>query len=514
VHSVTARAADEQVRSGGARTRDADTRGDGLAPGGAAGAVAAGAVTGVPARRGSPVGSKLAAVVADRIVADVVERGWPVGEVLGSEAVLLRRYGVSRAVFREAVRLVEHQQVARMRRGPGGGLVVTEPSVESVIDAVVVYLCRADARLDDVFDARLILEEMVAELAPSRLEEDDLVALRDLVEREARGEVTDHRVLHQLLAAVTRNPALDLFVEILNRVTVFYVEDRSELAAEVQRAANVAHARIAEAVMAGNEGLARSRMHKHLVAEDDFLRSRRTSRQTLHADYVALTGGGNKGAEVVAEQVLRQVVADGWPVGQLLGSESDLIERYDVSRAVLREAVRLLEYHRIAAMRRGPGGGLFVTEPGVDAVTDSVALLLDRRGMGAASLAEVRAGVELAIVDRVIADLDDEGVARLEEALEVERATPDEAFVDIVGHDMHAVLARLTGNPVLELVTLVLIRLTRLHQLTPSGHRPSEIVEEVTRAHGRIVEAIVARDRDLAHHRMRRHLDALRPYFS
>ena len=206
-------------------------------------------------------------------------------------------------------------------------------------------------------------------------------------------------------------------------------------------------------------------------------------------------------------------MSDGWPVGTLVGSEAELIERYDVSRAVLREAVRLLEHHDIAAMRRGPGGGLFVSEPGLEAVTDAVALLLDRRGIDAAGLGEVRSGVELAIVDRVIAGLDDARTARLAQALEAERTAGDEHFLDVVGHDLHAVLAQLTGNPVLELVTLVLIRLSRFHQLTPAGHPPAAIVEEVTRAHGRIVDAIVRGDRDLARHRMRRHLGALAPYF-
>jgi len=79
--------------------------------------------------------AKLAASVARRILGDVVDRGWPVGQVLGSQAELIERYGVSRAVFREAVRLVENQQVATMRRGPGGGLVVTEPTVDAIIDA-------------------------------------------------------------------------------------------------------------------------------------------------------------------------------------------------------------------------------------------------------------------------------------------------------------------------------------------------------------------------------------------
>src|SRR5580692_5214132 len=111
--------------------------------------------------------STLANGVARKILIDVVEQGWPVGEVLGSEAALMERYGVSRAVFREAVRLVENQQVARMRRGPGGGLVVTEPTVEAIIDAAALYLYRVHTSLDELFEARLILEEMVAELAPS-----------------------------------------------------------------------------------------------------------------------------------------------------------------------------------------------------------------------------------------------------------------------------------------------------------------------------------------------------------
>src|SRR6185503_6345871 len=112
----------------------------------------------------SPDG-KLASRIADRIVDDVIVADWPVGEVLGSEPELLERYGVSRAVFREAVRLVEHQQVAQMRRGPGGGLVVTEPSIEAIIDATLLYLHRVDARLDEVFEARVILEELVVDIA-------------------------------------------------------------------------------------------------------------------------------------------------------------------------------------------------------------------------------------------------------------------------------------------------------------------------------------------------------------
>src|ERR1700759_3581598 len=126
-------------------------------------------------RPGADSKDKLAAKLADRIVEDVIALGWPVGEVLGSEVELGERYEVSRAVFREAVRLLEHQQVARTRRGPGGGLVITEPTTGAVIDAVVLYLHRVDARLDEIFEARIVLEEIACQLAAERIDENDLV---------------------------------------------------------------------------------------------------------------------------------------------------------------------------------------------------------------------------------------------------------------------------------------------------------------------------------------------------
>ena len=47
---------------------------------------------------------------------------------------------------------------------------------DAIIDASVLYLHRVDARLDEVFAARLALEQLVAGLASERLDEADLDA--------------------------------------------------------------------------------------------------------------------------------------------------------------------------------------------------------------------------------------------------------------------------------------------------------------------------------------------------
>jgi DNA-binding FadR family transcriptional regulator len=465
---------------------------------------------GPPARPVGPPKAKRASKVADRIVEDVIAADWPVGQILGSEAELLERYQVSRAVFREAVRLVEHQQVARTRRGPGGGLVITEPTVDAVIDAVVLYLYRVEARLDELFEARIVLEDIAAALAPARLDEQDLARLRAFSD-DAKAQLRpDPRALHGLVAAISRNPAVELFVVVLTRVAMLYSSGWQDFGPAVRAETAHAHARIAEAVMSGDASTAQHRMRRHLEAEADYLRKRRSTRQLLPGSVVVLSQSGNgKRAEAVARRITQQVVDDGLLPGQLVGTEPELMRREGVSRAVLREAVRLLEHHQIARMRRGPGGGLFVFEPSVAAVSDVAAIYLARRGTRLSDVAEVRTGIEVAIAGLAAADIDAHGEMAIKEALDREAKTPEEEQPDVV-HDLHAAVAAAAGNRVLELIALVFIRLSRIYQIERLARGTREqISAEVRRAHEGIAAAVEARDRELARHRMRRHLDAL-----
>ena len=460
-------------------------------------------------RPGADSNAKRAAKVADLIVEDVMALGWPVGEVLGSETDLLERYEVSRAVFREAVRLVEHQGVARTRRGPGGGLVITEPTVGAVIDAVVLYLHRVDARLDEIFEARIILEEIACQLASERTDENDLAELRRFADDKPVDPGGDPREFHALVASISGNSGLELFVDVFNRVAQLYSPDWQRLGSGVAAETRHAHSMIAEAIMAGDAGLARNRMRKHLQAEADFFRRRRSTRQLLPDSVVLAQSGQGKGAEVVARNITQTIVTDGLQPGELVGTEPELIEREGVSRALLREAVRLLEHHQIARMRRGPGGGLFVMAPSANAVTEVAAIYLVRRGMQLADLAELRTGVEVAITDLAAARIDDVGTAGLDEALAREANATDAERVEAV-HDLHAAVAAAAQNRVLHLVALVLIRLSRLYQierLAPKTQK--QIKDEVLRTHEGIARAIEDGDRELARHRMRRHLEAL-----
>jgi DNA-binding FadR family transcriptional regulator len=467
----------------------------------------------ISARPSPSRAAKRAEQTADRIVSDVIAMGWPAGALLGSEAGLLERYGVSRAVFREAVRLVEHQQVARTRRGPGGGLVITEPSVGAVIDAVVLYLYRVQARLGELFEARIVLEEIVTNLATDRLDEQGLALLRTFLRAGDPDRNAGPRALHALLASITRNPVLELFVDVLNRVTLLYSTEWQALGPAIGLESARAHARIAEAVIAGEARLAGSRMRRHLEAERDFLHSRRSTTELL-PDHVVVVSepGDGKRAEAVARRITQEIVGGGMPPGALVGAEKDLIEQEGVSRAVLREAVRLLEHHQIARMRRGPGGGLFVFEPSAGAVTEVAAIYLARHGVRLASLGESRTTVEVALAGLAAERIDAGGAALLREAIGREQAADGDEQNEAA--DLHAAVARAARSSVLELVALVLVRLSRLsgiEQLTGRARRQAHA--DMVGAHEGIAVAVQAGDRELAMHLMRRHLEELGAMF-
>ena len=147
-------------------------------------------------------GRKLGEVLAERIEDEIIERGWPVGQVLGSEADLIGKYDVSRAVFREAMRIVDHHGVAEMRRGPGGGLVVAAPDLEAVIRTVALHLEFLRIEPGQINEARMALELEVVRAAAERLTPDGA----ERIKQHLAHEVEDIKRTRELGRGAWRSP--------------------------------------------------------------------------------------------------------------------------------------------------------------------------------------------------------------------------------------------------------------------------------------------------------------------
>lgn len=472
-------------------------------------------------------GDKRAARIARDIEADIVRRGWAVGESLGSEAVLQQRYGASRSVLREAVRLVEHHQVARMRRGPNGGLLICEPDAGPATRAVVIYLEHLGTTLADLLSARLVLEPLAAALAAEHIDEAGIARLRQVLQAEAEwrpGLPAPRDEFHIALAEQSKNPVLQLFIDVLMRLTRRYARaartDSADAAVEAAHQMRDAHAGIVEAVTAGDPARAKTLSERHVERVTAWLHEHRDPagrpRSGAAQQRPRLTQEAPRGklAEVLAANIADDIAAGGWQVGSVVGTETTLLDRYKVSRAALREAVRLLEYHEVARMRRGPGGGLIVTTPRAQASIDTIALYLQYRQPSREDLRCVRDAIEIDNVAKVVKRRTDAEVAAfLDPRGWADGNAEDVRNAGLEEFRFHVGLAQLAGNALLDLFLRIIVELFRRHWSThrsPMGQAQLSTTDVVAvqHAHLRILEAIESGDDSLARYRTRRHLDA------
>jgi len=101
-----------------------------------------------------------------------------------------------------------------------------------------------------------------------------------------------------------------------------------------------------------------------------------------------------RGFEDIALHIQQAVASGQLKDGDRLPNERDLGALFGVSRATLREALRVLEGAGVVAVRRGASGGVFVAEPKADQVARALEALIRFRGATAVELADFRVSFE------------------------------------------------------------------------------------------------------------------------
>lgn len=145
------------------------------------------------------------------------------GLFLGSEEELIERMQVSRATFRQAIRLLEHEGLLTIRRGNGGGFFSCQPSAESVARAAAVYLQFNRTSIPEVLQMSAVMRrEAIRHIAgsadaPQRLQLKNFIdEHRNFFDLPDRREAT--RIVngfHTLIASLSGNSALELFMNVV-----------------------------------------------------------------------------------------------------------------------------------------------------------------------------------------------------------------------------------------------------------------------------------------------------------
>ena len=146
--------------------------------------------------------------LALEIVQTIYETKMQPGDHYLSEAEALRTHGVARSTYREALRFLEIQGVIKIRNGPGGGPVISQPGWPHLASSVALLLQFANAPMQAVMEARNAIEPGMAEMAAQNASDDDIAAmerdLADVSETRIAPPVSDCRIC-SALGRVCRN---------------------------------------------------------------------------------------------------------------------------------------------------------------------------------------------------------------------------------------------------------------------------------------------------------------------
>ena len=208
----------------------------------------------------------LAAEVRERILSGE----FPEGSCLPPERLLVEQTGLSRATVREALRILEVENLLRIRPGRGGGAFVNLPDRESLASTVHLVIRGQGIRLEALHETREAIEPACAALAAKHRTEADLADL-DAVHAELVEAGEDiPRFLranirwHTSMARAGRNELLIGMMTALSQTIYAATDVQHFMDAAIRQVTAQAHLKIAEAVREGDSAAAMRRMNRHV----------------------------------------------------------------------------------------------------------------------------------------------------------------------------------------------------------------------------------------------------------
>lgn len=211
----------------------------------------------------------------------------------------------------------------------------------------------------------------------------------------------------------------------------------------------------------------------------------------------------NKVSDVVALDIIRNIVAQGLQPGDRLPLESQLMEQHRVSRASLREALRLLEVQGLIHTRPGPNGGSFVGHVHVASLARTVTMHMHLLGTTYDELLAGWALTEAILAQLAAANPDRELVRRLMEPYLEPVADDTHALCE--GPQFHDQIGVLANNRVLSFVLSIPAAIVAEHIFTTL--RREALEPRIVHDHARIAAAIIAGNGQKAYWVMQEHVE-------
>jgi DNA-binding FadR family transcriptional regulator len=218
-----------------------------------------------------------------------------------------------------------------------------------------------------------------------------------------------------------------------------------------------------------------------------------------------------KASMLVAQRIVRDIVRGGIRPGELLPPERTMLETYETGRGTLREALRLLEFQGVIALKPGPGGGPILLNPAASHLASTLQLLMQLNQASYRVIVEVRTALEPMISQLAAERISDESLAELAKTITQMRDELDdrESFLE-ANKRFHDVIAWSSGNVLFAYIVDSLLGI--LDGTVIGIDYPSHRRVAILKAHEEIYEAIARHDPAASLERMREHIEAYSRY--
>jgi len=219
----------------------------------------------------------IAEQVARQLLALVQSGNLKPGEQLPPERELAAKLEVSRPSLREALRALSLLGVLRIRQG--GGVYVSSLDPESLLAPLHFFVSLDSRNLEDLFEARLIIESEITRIAASKISPENLAALKDCVDFEITDISDVDRFIesdvkfHQILFETVDNAFLQSFATSLHILG----KARGEITTSIPKVMKQSlkdHKLILRAIEARDSDAAADAMKQHVVHVRNAYRNR------------------------------------------------------------------------------------------------------------------------------------------------------------------------------------------------------------------------------------------------
>lgn len=218
-----------------------------------------------------------------------------------------------------------------------------------------------------------------------------------------------------------------------------------------------------------------------------------------------------KTAMIIARRIVEDIRRGGYAVGDRLPAEKAMVEKYQIGRGTLREALRFLEFQGVISLKPGPSGGPKVEKPDAGILATGLLLLLQFDGSPFSTLVEARAGLEPVMARLAAERMDEDHLKSLSASVDQMRCNLGNRDIFLqTNRDFHEIIASASGNSLFGFLIDAVIDIvdgTSLGVDYPDSRRTA-----IVAAHTRILTAMLDHDADASGEAMSAHMNEYSRY--